>query len=147
MAVLARYKIILMMTSVTPLNIRFGKGGNGCGRWRKRVNYMTIIAAGNCLGVFRIMRHESMRSDLLPTRRNIFGVRRCEFIERSVTIETGLLGRHRRGGGLWSGDWGCRSRPSRTRKSFKDNHRSQEEQKQTFEQGFKVFFHHSFTPG
>lgn len=98
-ALLAPCEVILMMTSIAPFNIRLGKGSNAGGRGRKRVRFMTIIALGNCLSILRIMRHESVRSDLLPARRHIVGTRCCELIERPVTIQADLLGDDRCGGG------------------------------------------------
>lgn len=149
MTVLARCEIILMMaSSIAPLNVRFGKGSNASGRGRKRVCFMTIIALGNRLSILRIMRHESVRSDLLPARRHIIGTRCCKLIERSVTIQADLLGGRRcRGGGLWCAGWSSGCRSSRLRTDFKDDHRGNQEQKTAFEQRFKLSFHNSFAPG
>ena len=107
MAVLAGYEIVLMMTGITPLNVRPGKISNCSGRGWKRMHFMTIITAGNRFSFLRIMRHESVRGDLLSARCYIFGTRCCEFIERSMTIQTDLFGDRRcRCGGFSCCDWG-----------------------------------------
>jgi len=147
MTVLAGYKIVLMMTGITPLNIRLGKGSNSSGCGWKRMRFMTIITTRNRISFLRIVRHESVRGDLLSARCYIFGTRCREFVERSMTIQTNLFGdcRCRCGAFRYCG-WGSSSRTSRYLTGFKYDHCRHEKQKQAFRQGFKLFFHDYFTP-
>ncbi len=140
MAFLARFERVRMVTGgIAPLDVRFGKAGSG--RGRNRVCFVTIVAPGNCLGILRIMRYESVRNDLLPARRHITGAGGGEFIERSVTIQAGLFGERSRcrGGCLRCSGWGSGLRSGRQCRDFKDDHGHEE---QAFEERFDFPSHH-----
>jgi hypothetical protein len=90
---LAGLEIVFMVTGhIAPLDIGFGSSGKfTCGR-RQRVWLMTIAALRDSLCLFRIMRHVSVRGNLLAAWRHIARGCRSELIERSVAFQASFLG-------------------------------------------------------
>ena len=107
MTVLTGREIVLVVTSsIAPLDIWLGKDSKITCRRRHRVRLMTIAALSNRLCLFRIMRHVSVWSGPFSAWRHIVGGCQGEFIERPVTIQAKVLGgRHRRGVGVQCARW------------------------------------------
>jgi len=95
--VLARLEVVPVVAGrIAPLDIGLGEGGKIACRRLGWMRLMTVAALWNSLGLFRAMRHVSVRGDLLAAWRHIARGCSSELVERSMATQASLLGGCRR---------------------------------------------------
>jgi hypothetical protein len=87
---IAGFEIIRMVTGEAPLHIGLQQSFLRC-QWQ-RMRLVAVCTFGSAFGVFPVVGHIPVRVDLVATFASE-GLRcSCEFIERTVATQAGILG-------------------------------------------------------